>query len=270
MTFYNPPHPHTLHTAMSLPRLAPGIVPALMAWMLYGLITFVIQSSSGISYLDWFKTAANAWRTGVLSLAVGSVVLLGWLAITRWDHLWRDPRRLPVTGVMKAAMGFWWAAIALRLAGVDWQAVPLDLLLAVVVSGVLVGFAEETLFRGFVLRALREGGRAESSAALWTAVCFGLFHLPNVLMGTGAVGVIQVFLAALSGSVLYVFRRHTGRLWPAMVAHGAWDISAFLAGGYALPWLNALTLPMLGLSVLVGIVVLASIVRGDRHVVMLP
>ena len=60
MTFYNPPHPHTLHAAMSLPRLAPGIVPALMAWMLYGLITFVIQSSSGISYLDWFKTAANA------------------------------------------------------------------------------------------------------------------------------------------------------------------------------------------------------------------
>ena len=87
----------------------------------------------------------------------------------------------------------------------------LFLLLAVVVSGVLVGFAEETLFRGFVLRALREGGRAESSAALWTAVCFGLFHLPNVLMGTGAVGVIQVFIAALSDSVLYVFRRHTGR-----------------------------------------------------------
>ena len=105
MAFYNPPHPHTLHAAMSLPRLAPGIVPALMAWMLYGLITFVIQSSSGISYLDWFRTAANAWRTGVLSLAVGSVVLLGWLAITRWDHLWRDPRRLTLLDIYLAAGG---------------------------------------------------------------------------------------------------------------------------------------------------------------------
>ena len=47
-------------------------------------------------------------------------------------------------------------------------------------------------------------------------------------------------------------------------------ISTFLAGGYAQPWLTATTLPMLGLSVLVGIVVLANIVRGDRHVVMLP
>lgn len=254
---------------MTAPRLSPGLAPALAVWVLYSILTFVIQSSSGIPYAEWFRTAANTWRTGVLSLAAGSVLLVGWVALTRWDHLWRDPRPLPVTGVMKVAMGVWIASIALRLGGIDWQAVPLDLLLPIVVSGVLVGFAEETLFRGFVLRALREGGRAESSAALWTAVGFGLFHLPNVLMGTGAVGVIQVFLAALSGSVLYVFRRHTGRLWPAMVAHGAWDISTFLAGGYALPWLNALTLPMLGLSVILGIAVLVSILRGDRHTVAL-
>ena len=54
-----------------------------------------------------------------------------------------------------------------------------------------MGLAEELVFRGIVLRCLRTGNRPESTVALWTALAFGLFHLPNVFMGTGAAGLSQ-------------------------------------------------------------------------------
>ncbi|HEX3224001.1 MAG TPA: CPBP family intramembrane glutamic endopeptidase [Nocardioides sp.] len=62
--------------------------------------------------------------------------------------------------------------------------------LAIVAAGVLVGFAEEMVFRGIFLRAMRAGARPEGQAALWTAVAFGLFHLPNVFLGTGLLGLV--------------------------------------------------------------------------------
>lgn len=250
----------------SSPRavLRPGIVAGIGIWMVYWLLTISIQLSSGIPYQDWFKTAANAWRTGVLSLAVGSFALLVLWRVLRWDHLWRDPTLLPTTRWMKAAMIFWWLAIGVRGFGIAWNEVPLDLLLAIIASGILVGFAEETLFRGFFLRGLREGGRTESSAAVWTAIAFGLFHLPNVFMGTGAIGLVQVVLAALSGSILYVFRRHFGTIWPAMLAHGMWDISTFLSTNYAQPWLQMANLVSLGLTVVFGIGVVVGLLQRDR------
>ena len=248
----------------------PTVAAAIVVWLVYTAVTIAVQASSGIPYADWFRTASNAWRTGVLSLVAGAMLLVAFQVAARWDHLWRDPVRLPVSRLMQVALLVWWLLIAVRLLGVRWRDVPLDLLAAVVASGVLVGFAEETLFRGIVLRGLRAGGRAESQAAVWTALAFGLFHLPNVFMGTGAVGLLQVVLAATSGVVLYVFRRSFGRLWPAMVAHGAWDISTFLAGSHAAPWLEPWTLASLLLMPLLGLAILVSLYRHDRHTVALP
>jgi len=250
--------------------IRPTLAVGLVVWVLYTALTVLIQSSSGIPYAEWFSTAAGAWRTGVLSLLAGSVLLLVFVGFTRWDHVWRDPFRLETTRVMKVAMVFWWLAIFIRLLGIRWTAVPLDLLLPIVISGILVGFAEETLFRGIFLRCLRQGGRPESTAAIWTAICFGLFHLPNVFMGMGAIGLFQVVIAALSGVVLYLFRRQGGLIWPAMVAHGAWDISTFLSGGYAMAWLQATNLAMLAVSIGLGAAVLVSIYRHDRRTVALP
>lgn len=248
-------------------RLGPSLAAGLVAWLVYTVIANAVQASAGVPYTDWFKTAGNAWRIGVLSLAAGSAFLVAFVLVTRWDHLWRDPVRLPVTKVMKVAIVLWWIAIAVRLAGVRWGEVPMSLLAAVVASGVLVGFAEETLFRGLFLRGLREGGRAESTAAIGTAIAFGLFHLPNVFMGTGAIGLVQVVIAALSGSLLYVFRRYYGTIVPAMVAHGAWDISTFLAVGYPADWLTPVSLSMQVVFIVLGTWVLVDLYRNDRGTV---
>lgn len=260
------PTTRRLSTALT----SPSVAMAVAVWLAYTALTVGIQLSAGIAYADWFKTAANAWRTGVLSLAAGAALLIGAVLLTRWRHLWRDPVRLPTTRLMKVAMALWWMAIAVRLAGTRWQDVPLDLLAAIVAAGVLVGFAEETLFRGLLLRGLREGGRPEAQAAIWTALCFGLFHLPNAAMGMGWIGLMQVLLAATSGVVLYAFRRQTGLLWPAMVAHGVWDISAFLSGGHAQPWATLVSLGSQTLQTLLGLAILVGLYRSDQATVALP
>lgn len=256
MPVLDAPRPRDLST--------PTVTLAAMAWLAYTAVTVGVQFSAGIPYDQWFDTAANAWRVGVASLVAG-VLLLGVLVwVLRWNHLWRDPVRLPMPRWMTVAIVVWWTAIALRLVGVRWSEVPLDLLAAMAVAGVLVGLAEELLFRGFFLRALREGGRPESSAAVWTAVCFGLFHLPNVFMGTGLIGLLQVVLAAASGAVLYAMRRQTGVLWPAMVAHGAWDVSVFLSSSYAHAWANVASLVLQLVVTLLGLAILVSLYRQGR------
>lgn len=251
-------------------RIRPSVWVGIAAWFLYSGIAAAIQLQAGIPYSEWFRTGDSALRTAVIPLAVGSVLLLAFVLWSRWDHVWSDPIRLKTTGIMKLSMVAWVAMVALRLIGVTWGSVPPALLLAIVASGVGVGFAEELLFRGIFLRSLREGGRSEAVAAIWTGVCFGLFHIINVFMGMGWLGLIQVVLAALSGILLYAFRRHYSLLWPAMIAHGMWDISTFVAGGYATPWLKNISTAAQGVFVVLGILVYVSIYRNDRQTVVIP
>lgn len=247
-----------------------GIGIALLAWLLYTVATYAIQATSGVPYAEWFATAANAWRTGVLSLVAGIAVLLALMAVIRWPDLWRDPVRLPTSPLIRVCIVAWWVAILLRLGFVQWDRVPTDLLLAILATGVLVGFAEEILFRGIFLRAMRQGGRAESTAAWVTAACFGLFHVPNMFMGLGWAGAGQVVLAALSGLILYAFRRHYGRIWPAMVAHGAWDVSTFLAGHYLPAGTEVASLALQLVFVVLAVALLVQILRRDRTLVAIP
>ncbi|WP_216907705.1 CPBP family intramembrane glutamic endopeptidase [Synechococcus sp. CCY 0621] len=227
------------------PRVRPTIRLGIALWLAYSALAGVLQFRTGIPYTDWFKTAGNAFATAVVPLSLGGLALLAFSRWCRWDHVWRDPVRLRCTGLMKLSMLAWMAMIAFRLVGIQWSAVPPDLLLAILAAGVGVGFAEELLFRG-------------------------LFHLPNMAMGMGWIGAIQVVLAALSGILLYVFRRYTGLIWPAMAAHGLWDISTFLAGGYAYPWLSAASVAAQGVFVVLGLLVYVGLYRSDRGTVVLP
>lgn len=238
--------------------------------VLYMLVVNGLQLSTGIPYREWTSTPSNTIRAAVIPLIAGSVLLVAFLVIARWDMVWRDPGRLPLTGAMKAAMVFFLAAIVVRLIGVRWTTVSLALLGAVLLTGLLVGFAEETLFRGVFLRSLRTGGRTEAVAALVTAIGFGLFHLPNMIFGAGLAQLPQVVLAALTGSILYVFRRYRGTIVVAMVAHGTWDISTFLSGSNGAPWITIVSFVLLIAGVVFGILVLVSVWRTDKATVVTP
>ena len=252
-------------------RIEPSVTVAVVAVLAYMLVVNTMQGATGIPYGEWFATPGNAVRTAVIPLAVGNVLLLAFVVWARWDIFWRDPERLPRSRLGTVILGVFVLAIVLRLVTLRWADVSVDLLLVILLVGVLVGLAEELVFRGIVLRCLRTGGRPESSAALWTAVAFGLFHLPNVIFfGAGLRGLPQILLAALSGYALYLFRRQWGLLWVAMVAHGTWDISTFLAGSYSTDLGSLITLAMAVVLPVLCVVALVRLQRTDRHYTVTP
>jgi len=129
----------------------------------------------------------------------------------------------------------------------------------------MVGFAEETLFRGIILRSLRINLRPEAWVMLISSVWFGFFHLTNIANGSPVGGVLlQCTQASAAGVVLYLFRRVRGLLLTGMIAHGLWDMSVFLPART-----GTIALLNLGVQVVVGIAaVIAAIIllRRDRRI----
>jgi len=119
-------------------RIPPTAGTAIAVALLYTAAFISIPVVSGIEYADWFDSAENAARTGIAGLAAGSAVLLAFLVLARWDLLWRDPARLPMSGLLWTPPLLFALVIVVRLVGIEWSLVPARLLLAIVTAGVLV------------------------------------------------------------------------------------------------------------------------------------
>ncbi len=249
-------------------RITPAPWVGVVMAVVYIVVVFGLQLATGLDYDEWTDTSEHGIRAGIIPLGVGAVLLIAFMAWSRWDLLWRDPRRLEMTTAMKVALWFFVLAIVARFAVTEWGNVDLSLLLVTIGIGALVGFAEEMLFRGVVLRSLRTGGRDEARAALWTAIGFGLFHAPNLLIGIGGAQVAQIVIAGLSGVSLYLFRRYRGMIVTAMVAHGIWDVSTFLTLSSESELAAIVTVLLLPFGIVIGIVALVSIWRHDQGVVV--
>ena len=91
----------------------------------------------------------------------------------------------------------------------------------------MVGFVEESVFRGLMLTALRE--RGVWRAIIVTSVLFGLTHLANVLAGATVLETIsQVAYTIAFGVAFAALVLSTGIIWPLVLAHAAIDAAYFL------------------------------------------
>lgn len=213
--------------APTAPAPAPTLPQATLVFVAYCVVVVGLMLFSGIGYEHFFDDASTTLRSAVLPLAAGAVLLLVVLWRTGW-RVWREPGR--------ATMGFLWAlpavmvlTLVLQLLGLRWGTLEPGHVAAVLLASVLVGFTEETLFRGIILTALRGRVRTEALAALFVSLWFGAFHLTNLLLSEPG-AVVQMLFAGLAGVGFYLARRGTGTIVAAMVLHGAWDFSSFLAG----------------------------------------
>lgn len=90
--------------------------------------------------------------------------------------------------------------------------------LVVIQTVILAPLAEETLFRGLMLRRLLPFG--ERPAVALSALCFALAH--------GSVD--QVLYALAGGAVLGYAAVRTGRLWPCVLLHALANAAALVLG----------------------------------------
>jgi membrane protease YdiL (CAAX protease family) len=102
----------------------------------------------------------------------------------------------------------------------------------------MVAFAEETIFRGLMLNALKPHGLWK--AAIITALLFGITHALNVLAGRSVVeDVTQICYAVAIGFAYAALVLQKGILWPLVLAHWLINFSNYIQRPgftYPAPW----------------------------------
>ena len=117
----------------------------------------------------------------------------------------------------------------------DTPLLPLPRILTFILNMILVGVAEELVFRGIIAQTLLERyGTARAGvwkACLVSGVLFGAAHLSN-LLGSEPFGVLmQCVFAASLGVMLAAIYFRTGNLWVTVFLHSTMDIASMLIGG---------------------------------------
>lgn len=198
-----------------------------------------------------------------LPILLGGVILVAFALSLGWlrELFARQPIR-----------GRWWMWIAvavvlgfnlLRFATTDYGAAGAGIVLAWLATGLLVGFAEEVITRGFVVNLMRKAGYREISVALISAALFAAMHAGNLLGGQSIFTTLfQIGYTFAFGLCMYLALRVTGHLiWPILL-HATTDPSIFLQTEY--PAAGPLT-SVAGLGNIVVIVaglVLLIFIRG--------
>lgn len=95
---------------------------------------------------------------------------------------------------------------------------------------ITVGFTEEAIFRGIILRNLLPGGTR--SAILWSSALFGAGHLLGFLSGYDARVVLLTVASAFAVGLVFAWvRLAAASIWPVVIAHGLYDYAEFIKSG---------------------------------------
>lgn len=187
-------------------------------------LVLVVPGADGVDY-SRLGDATTPWvRQFIVALLAVLVVQVGYITRQKmWGEvvcdrqrstnswLWLPPLLIAIAGVVSflhdgvsEAPGSYWIGMSATM--------------------LLVGITEEVTFRGIlVVQARREWG-SERRALLMSSGLFGLFHLPNWLLGQDfAVTVRQVVVTAVVGAIFFALRRSSGTLIVCIALHAAYD-----------------------------------------------
>jgi membrane protease YdiL (CAAX protease family) len=181
--------------------------------------------------------SGNAILPNMVVLPIGAVLALAWVHWSRTP--WREigyVRPRSWVGALAVGLGFGIAfkflmkAIVMPLLGADpinhayhFLAGNRALVPAALLAMIVAGFAEETVFRGYMFerfgKLFGSGAIAKASIVLITSAWFGMAHYA----GQGLAGVEQATIVGLVYGAIFAV---TGRIFMLMVAHAAFDLTA--------------------------------------------
>lgn len=168
-----------------------------------------------------------------LPIALGGLILVAFGWSTGWLRELFGPQ--PIRG-----RAWMWIAVAvvllfnvLRFATVDYGEAGAGVVIAWLVAGLFIGFAEEVLTRGFVVNLMRKAGYREIVVAVVSAALFAALHSGNLLSGQSLFAtLLQLVYTFAFGLCMYLTLRVTGNLiWPILL-HATTDPSIFLQTAY--------------------------------------
>jgi uncharacterized protein len=196
-----------------------------------------LRGPIGLLVLPVVFIVGNPVVAGYL-IPLGALVVLAWALLSRtpWQaigyaapHSWLQAL---VAGIaLGIALKFVMKAAVMPLLGAppinvryQYLAGNTDLIAPTLWTMVVIGFAEETFWRGFLFERLRRmfpaTRQATTAILLLTSVLFGLAHYSN----QGIPGVEQAIATGLVFGAAFVL---TGNLWLSIIAHSAFDLTAY-------------------------------------------
>ena len=194
-------------------------------------VVIVLCFGSAIDKDYLFANGLSVFVGLALPILIGGVILvifalsIGWLK----ELFARQPIR-----------GSWWMWIGvaivllfniLRFASVDYAGWDAGAVIAVLFTGLCVGFAEEVLTRGFAVNLLRRAGYGERSVMLLSSLIFAALHSGNIATQSPLAVAFTVVYTFAFGLTMYVALRVTGNLiWPILL-HASTDPSLILLSG---------------------------------------
>lgn len=172
---------------------------------------------------------AALWLFTVIPIAFGALVLLVFAGSLGWLRDLFGPQSIRGRGWMWIAVAVVLLANVLHFATVDYGKAGVGIVVAWLVAGICIGFAEETLTRGFVVHLLREHGYREFAVAGISAALFAALHSGNLLAGQSPFAtLLQLVYTFAFGILMYLTLRVTGNLiWPILL-HATTDPSISL------------------------------------------
>ena len=190
----------------------------------YMLLVGAIWRITGTRYDALVDTRGHVLRGIVVPIGTGAILLgvaasaLGW-----WQAAVFEGSRSGPAWVLVVPVLFGLVAVV-NIASIDFRSPKVGLLPLILAGTLLVGFSEELATRGLPVVGFREGGAPEVAVWLVTSVLFALLHGMNALFGQSIrATLVQVAMAFLAGTALYVTLMATGTLIVGMVLHALWD-----------------------------------------------
>lgn len=187
-------------------------------------LVFVVAGNDRVDY-DLLGDGSTPWvRQFVVALVAVLVIQIVFISREKmWGDVLRDRPRSKR----------WWMWLPSILVAVVALAVLLDegisdaptsYWIGMSTTMLLVGITEEVTFRGILVAGARRTWGSEWRALVLSSGLFGLFHLPNWLLGQDfSATVRQVIVTAVMGAVFYSLRRASGTLMTCIVLHAAYD-----------------------------------------------
>ncbi len=213
-------------------RLKPTLINALIIVIVYILFLTSLQKLFGVPYYDMAKSSVNMLYGVLIPVAIGSLVLTiialwsGW-----WKDLWRDKYHIKDHAWMHIFLIILIMQIMANFIMGNIASLDIQFIIYAFVGTAFVGYSEELLARGLLVRGARGSGFSEVKVFLIVMLVFGCIHGVNIINGQSVMNTLeQIVIAGLTGGVLYTIFRKSGFLVVPMALHGLYDFSIFTQG----------------------------------------
>ena len=203
------------------------------------VVYFVLYQLAGLSMLPFASSAGEPTSASYILIFYAVPILLGCVILVIFGASVGWLRgifaRQPIGG-----RGWMWIAIVvvllfniLHFLSIDYAAAGLDFVLTWLLAGLFIGFAEEVLTRGYVVRIMRDAGHPEIVVALVSAALFALLHAGNLLGGQDLVPtLIQLVYTFFFGILMYLAMRVTRTIIAPILLHASTDPAIFLQAAF--------------------------------------